>query len=93
LRIYLDAEESSLRQWYVTRFLELIDDARSRPESFFAQWTGLPPAEAEGLAAGVWDGINLVNLTEHILPTRWRADFVVRKGADHRATAVAVRSR
>jgi type I pantothenate kinase len=93
LRLFLDAEESDVRAWYVARFLALIEDARSRPTSFFAQWTELSPPEAHSLAVAVWEAVNLVNLNEHILPTRWRADFVLRKGADHRVRAVAVRNR
>lgn len=93
IRIYLDAAEPDLRRWFVARFLTLIDDARSRPGSFFAQWTGLGDSEARSLAAAVWEAVNLVNLEEHILATRWRADFVVRKGGDHQLDAVAVRSR
>ena len=93
LRIFLDAAEPDLRAWFVARFVGLIDDARSRPESFFAQWTGLRDADARDLALAVWETVNLVNLEEHILATRWRADFVLRKGPDHRVEAIAVRNR
>ena len=40
-------------------------------------------AEAEEVAEGLWERINLVNLRENILPTRPRADLILRKGADH----------
>ena len=93
LRIYLDAAEPDLRAWYVERFVALIDEARGRPTSFFAQWASLDASAARALAASVWEQVNLVNLTEHILPTRWRADLVLRKDADHAVAEVAVRHR
>ena len=43
----------------------------------------LSDAEAEAVATGLWERINLVNLRENILPTRPRADLILRKGADH----------
>lgn len=92
-RIYFDAAEADLRAWYVDRFLTLIDAARADPSSFFAQWTGLSPTDARTLAESVWEHVNLPNLTDHILPTRWRADLVLTKNGSHSVTSVAVRSR
>jgi type I pantothenate kinase len=93
LRIYLDADEPALRRWYVTRFARLVSEARQDPSSFFAQWVGFSDDEVGLLAETVWEQVNLVNLTEHILPTRWRADLVLRKGPDHAVTDVTVRAR
>jgi type I pantothenate kinase len=93
LRLYLDADEPHLRGWYVDRFLAHIDEAREDPASFFAQWVDLGDEEARALAVTVWEQVNLVNLVDHIEPTRWRADVVLHKGADHAVTRVAVRSR
>ena len=93
VKIYLDADEPDLRAWYVSRFRSLVDEAADDPESFFAQWTGLPAAEVDALAVNVWESVNLVNLVDHILPTRWRADFVLHKGCNHAVTSVAVRGR
>ena len=42
-------------------------------------------------AMGLWDRINLVNLLENILPTRQRANLILRKGADHAIRQVALR--
>jgi type I pantothenate kinase len=93
LRIYLDAEEPELRGWFVRRFEELVEEGAHDRSSFFAQWAGLPAAEVSALAVGVWESVNLVNLVDNILPTRWRADLVLHKGGDHAVTGVAVRSR
>ena len=48
-------------------------------------------AEAEKIAVGLWERINLVNLRENILPTRPRADLILSKGADHAIKDVALR--
>lgn len=93
LRLYLDASEPDLRAWYVDRFLALIEAARQDHTSFFAQWTGLSPADASSLAVTVWEHVNLPNLTDHILPTRWRADLVLTKDSSHAVREIAVRSR
>ena len=39
----------------------------------------------------IWNRINLVNLRENILPTRQRADLILKKGASHRVEEVALR--
>jgi type I pantothenate kinase len=93
LRIYLDADEPALRRWYVERFARLVSEAREDPSSFFAQWVGLGADEVAVLAATVWERVNLVNLNQHILPTRSRADIVLHKGVDHAVTEVDIRPR
>jgi type I pantothenate kinase len=42
-------------------------------------------------ALSIWRSINLVNLRENILPTRQRADLILRKGTDHAVETVALR--
>jgi len=93
LGIYLDAEEPALRQWFTTRFASLVAEAGDDPATFYARWADQSEEEVHQAATFVWEAVNLVNLTEWILPTRWRADLVLHKGADHAVTAVAVRSR
>ena len=61
------------------------------PRSYFHAYADLADAEAEAIAAGLWERINLVNLRENILPTRPRADLILRKGADHAIEEVALR--
>ena len=43
------------------------------------------------MAHGLWNRINLPNLKANILPTRPRADLILRKGASHRVEEVALR--
>ncbi len=89
--IYVDAAEADLRRWYVERFLELRRTAFTDPRSYFGRFAGLSDAEAAGTAGEIWDTVNAVNLRENILPTRERADVIVRKGADHAVAWVSVR--
>jgi type I pantothenate kinase len=42
-------------------------------------------------ATSIWTRINLVNLRENILPTRPRADLVLKKGETHQVEEVALR--
>ncbi|MEX2255175.1 MAG: hypothetical protein WEC34_07035 [Acidimicrobiia bacterium] len=88
LAVYLDAAADDLERWYVTRFHELVEEARHDPASFYASMTGLGGDEVEALARSTWRGINLVNLRDHIAPTRALADLVVVKGPDHRVVEV-----
>ena len=67
-------------------------DALPRPALLFPRLCrALRDAEAEAIAHGLWERINLVNLRENILPTRPRADLILRKGADHAIEEVALR--
>ncbi len=89
--IYLDAEEEALRAWYIERFMRLKETRFRDPASYFHSYAKLSDKEAERVAAGLWERINLVNLRENILPTRPRADLILRKDADHAVKEVALR--
>jgi len=89
--IYIDADLSDLRNWYIERFLTLRDSAFRNPKSYFHRYATLSDREAHDIAKRIWDTINLVNLRENILPTRPRADLVLRKGTDHFIRSVFLR--
>jgi len=89
--IYLDAEEEDLRKWYVARFFKLRDSAFRDPKSYFHRYASLTDKEAQETATRLWETINLVNLRENLLPTRPRADLVLRKGKDHFIRSVFLR--
>ncbi len=89
--IFIDAEEADLRQWYIERFFSLRDGAFKNPKSYFHRYASLSNAEAREFAMRIWTTINLVNLRENILPTRPRADLVLRKGSDHKVRSVFLR--
>lgn len=90
LAIYLDAPETLVREWYVTRFLEQIVAAETDTGSFYRRFCALARDEREATAGFVWDTVNGVNLREHIEPTRQNAHVVVHKAAGHAITEVEV---
>jgi type I pantothenate kinase len=89
--VYLDADENVLRRWYVDRFLALRGTAFSDPKSYFHRYSKLTNAEAINTATSIWNRINLVNLYENILPTRRRADLILKKSETHAVEEVALR--
>jgi type I pantothenate kinase len=89
--IYLDADDEVLERWYVSRFLTLRGTAFSDPKSYFHRYSKLSDADAIAEATEIWTKINLVNLHENILPTRLRADLILKKGESHGVDEVALR--
>ena len=89
--VYLDADEAVLQAWYVDRFLTLRGTAFRDPKSYFHRYSTLSDPEAVATATSIWTRINLVNLHESILPTRQRADLILKKGENHLVGQVALR--
>jgi len=89
--IYIDASEELVEAWYVERFLRLRQTAFRDPASYFHRYATLSEDEARETGLSIWRSINLVNLQENILPTRQRADLILRKGADHAIDSVELR--
>jgi type I pantothenate kinase len=89
--IYVDASERDLESWFLDRFRKLRETAFRDPKSFFHKFTEIPEEEAMGIAASVWERINLANLRENILPTRERAKLILGKGASHVVERVQLR--
>jgi type I pantothenate kinase len=89
--IYLDADEDVLMSWYVDRFLTLRGTAFRDPKSYFHRYATLSDQEAVETAAAIWTRINLLNLNENILPTRQRADLILKKVESHLVEEVALR--
>ena len=89
--VYLDADEDVLKHWYVDRFLTLRETAFRDPKSYFHRYSKLSDDEAVTTATSIWERINLMNLHENILPTRPRADLILKKTANHMIQDVALR--
>jgi type I pantothenate kinase len=89
--IYLDADENVLRSWYVDRFLTLRGTSFRDPKSYFHRYATLSDQEAVETAAAIWTRINLLNLNENILPTRQRADLILKKVESHLVEEVELR--
>ena len=84
LAIYLDADEPLVRSWYVRRFVEQVVAAETDETSFYRGFTPLDDEGRRTMAESVWEAVNLLNLVDHIEPTRARADLVLVKGEGHR---------
>jgi type I pantothenate kinase len=89
--VYLDADEDVLMRWYVDRFLALRETSFRDPKSYFHRYSRLSDQEAVETATSIWNRINLVNLHENILPTRPRADLILKKLESHSVEEVALR--
>ena len=89
--IYLDAEEATIRRWYIERFLELRATAFQNKRAYFHRYAKLSEQEARRTAADIWARINRINLRRNILPTRERAQLILRKGADHGIAEIRLR--
>jgi len=89
--IYIDADENDLRDWFMARFRALRETAFTDEKSFFHRFAEMSQAEAEKFGLWAWDEINLPNLRDNILPTRSRADLILRKGKSHAIEVVELR--
>ena len=89
--IYIDADEQDLRNWFMVRFRALRESAFTDPKSFFRRLAEMPTEEAEAFGLEAWDNINLPNLRQNILPTRGRADLILKKAGNHQIEEVQLR--
>lgn len=89
--IYVDASERDLRDWYLDRFKKLQKTAFRNPESYFHRYANYSESELMEFANKVWDEINLQNLQQNILPTRFRADLILEKSECHFVRGVRIR--
>ncbi|OOS06175.1 type I pantothenate kinase [[Haemophilus] felis] len=89
--IYVDAEETLLKQWYINRFLKFRRSAFTNPDSYFKHFATLSTEEAISTASKIWDEINGLNLKQNILPTRERANLILTKGENHAVEWVKLR--
>jgi type I pantothenate kinase len=89
--IYVDARTSDIEEWYVERFLRQQRSAFADPHSYFHRYADLTEPEAIARARSIWAEINGPNLEQNILPTRARADLVLRKASHHGVASVLLR--
>lgn len=89
--VFIDADEEAIRRWYVERFMKLRETRFKDPRSYFHKYARVSEMEALDLGITLWERINLPNLRDNILPTRPRANLILRKGDDHAVVEVALR--
>jgi type I pantothenate kinase len=89
--VFIDADEDDLRDWFMARFKKLRETAFTDPKSFFHRFSVMSAEEAEKFGLWAWEAINLPNLRDNILPTRGRADLILKKGGNHAIENVSLR--
>lgn len=89
--IYIDADADVIENWYLERFMRLRQTAFRDPGAYFHRYSKLSEEEARETGLDIWRTINLKNLQENILPTRQRADLILRKSPDHAVDKVLLR--
>ncbi|MDY9918535.1 pantothenate kinase [Porphyromonadaceae bacterium KH3R12] len=89
--VYVDASEKDLREWYIERFKKLQQTAFQDPNSYFHRYASYSEKNLLKFANEVWEEINLPNLQQNILPTRFRADLILEKGECHFVRGIRIR--
>lgn len=89
--IYVDAETSIIKKWFLDRFMLFREKAYNDAEAFFYQFTKMSDDEATQFADNIWTSINETNLVENILPFKNRANLILQKGTDHFVEKVYLR--
>ncbi|MGF1762561.1 type I pantothenate kinase [Aliivibrio kagoshimensis] len=89
--IFVDAEPEHIEEWYVQRFLKFRKGAFTHEGSYFNHYTKLTLDEAIATARSIWKNINGSNLKSNILPTRGRANLILKKDSQHSIHQVLIR--
>lgn len=90
-KIFVDADTSSIENWYINRFLSLRESAFASPDSYFHNYASLTDIQARETAQHIWSAINLPNLENNIEPTKPRATLILHKASDHRVDRISIR--
>jgi type I pantothenate kinase len=90
-KIYVDAQPTDIKQWFLERFAKLRESAFTNPESYFHRYSQVEYEVALNRANEIWDTINLPNLVDNIQPTKSRATLVLQKGSNHQVERVLLR--
>lgn len=89
--IYVDALEKDIITWYIDRFASLRATAFQDPTSYFHKYADMTSEESTAMATQIWNEINKLNLHDNILPTKYRADLILKKGSNHFVENIKVR--
>ena len=89
--IFVDADTKLIKKWYVERFMKFRESAFKKPGSYFSHYTTLSEKESMDKALNIWHTINGKNLQQNILPTRERAQLILKKGTNHMVEEVRLR--
>lgn len=82
--IFLDASDDNLYDWFRSRFLNHLEDAkRNQDKSHYAEMIGMSHHELQKIIDHRWYDINYRNFRLYIQPSMIHANLVVRKGQYH----------
>ena len=59
--------------------------------NYYNRFADIDRVEAFDFAQSVWKEVNLKNLVDYILPTRFRADAIIHKTTDHYIDQILLR--
>lgn len=89
--IYVDAETALIKQWYIERVKKFWQGSFKDERSYFHYLTKLNSEEITKFAEKIWREINEENLIQNILPYKYRAKLILKKGQDHSVEQVWLR--
>lgn len=89
--IFVDAETTSIRDWFIDRVLQFRETAFQDPSAYFHSISKMTEEETRKFASRVWEEVNERNLFENILPFKNRARLILHKGPDHFVDKVTLR--
>ena len=89
--IYVDADTQDIESWFLKRIFMLRDTAFQDPDSYYHRFIHMSDDELHEMAHGIWKSINELNLVENILPTKPRANLILKKNIDHTVEQVLLR--
>lgn len=89
--IFVDAQEKDIKKWYIERFLKLKETSFKEDGAYFNKYANLSKKRATETASDLWEKINYKNLVENILPTRQRANLIIRKSSNHSVDQISLR--
>lgn len=89
--IYVHADLSLIKQWYLERFMQFRALAKNEPSNYLHRYATLSDQEAISHADLIWTEINQLNLQENILPYKERAKLILAKGIDHQVKEIYLR--
>ncbi len=89
--LYVDSAEEDAAGWHEERLLDMWSAAGTDRGPFLDWFSSLSEQEARRVAHLAWSEINLVNMRQHVAPTRARAHLILRKDGQHRVDQVQVR--
>lgn len=89
--IYIDAEVTLIKKWYLERFNALLDTSLRDPHNRYYKYAIGNRQDALKMAEEIWETVNQKNLDSFILPTKNRADLILHKTTDHSIDYVLLR--